>query len=98
PAAMNIFKRVPLRRKLTWLTMICSGVALLTTAIALGTYEWYFYRRTMYSHLEAMSSIAARNSAAALAFANQEDAERVLAALDTEPAVSAAALYNSAGK
>lgn len=38
---MTLFKHVPLRRKLTWLTMICSVVALLTTAIALGTYEWW---------------------------------------------------------
>jgi len=95
---MSLFHNASLRRKLIWLTMICSVVALLTTAIALGTYEWIFYRRALVSHLETTSVITARNSAAALAFANQDDADRVLATLDAEPAIAAAALYDSAGK
>lgn len=95
---MKSSRRVPLRRKLTWLTMTCSIVALLTTAVALGAYEWLSYRRTLYVHLETMSTIAARNSTAALAFANPADGHRVLAALENEPAITAAALYDSAGR
>ncbi len=94
---MNFFRHAPLRQKLTTLTMVCSGVALLTTAVALGAYEWVFYRRTMYAQLETMSSMTARNGAAALAFANSEDAARVLAALAAESAISAAALYDANG-
>jgi PAS domain S-box-containing protein len=95
---MTTARPVPLRRKLTWLTMTCSVVALLTTAVALGAYEWFSYRRTLYRHLETMSTIAARNSSAALAFASPEDARRILAALETEPAITAAALYDAQGR
>jgi PAS domain S-box-containing protein len=95
---VSVFQQSTLRGKLTWLTMICSVVALLSTAVALGTWEWVLYRRSLFSHLETMSSLTARNSSAALAFANQEDAQRILASLETEPAVLAAALYNAAGK
>jgi len=38
---MTLFQNVPLQRKLTWLTMICCLVALLTTTVALGMYEWW---------------------------------------------------------
>ena len=94
---MSFFHNAPLRQKLTTLTMVCSVVALLTTAIALGVYEFYYYRRTMFQHLETLSSITARNSAAALAFTNAEDATRVLSALEAETAVTAAALYDRTG-
>lgn len=90
--------KMPLRQKLTWLAMTCSIVALLTTAVALGAYEWVFYRKTMFSHLTTLSAITARNSAAAVAFANGDDATRILAALDTEPAVVAAVLYDVRGR
>lgn len=95
---MTPFHNARLRQKLTWLTMVCSVVALLTTAIALGTYEWVVYRRTMFSHLETVSTLMARNSAAALAFDNAEDAARVLSALDAEATVMAAALYDTKGE
>ena len=94
---MNLFHHAPLRQKLTTLTMVCSIVALLTTAVSLGVYEFFFYRKTMAQQLETLSTIAARNSAAALAFANADDAARVLGALEAEPSVMAAALYDAKG-
>lgn len=95
---MSWFRHAPLRQKLTWFATICSAAALATTAIALGTYEWFAYRQTAVSHLAALTTLTARNSAAALAFANPDDAERVLAGLDTEPTVMAAALYDANGR
>ena len=95
---MRFLDRTPLRRKLTWLAMTCSVVALLATAVALGAYEWVFYRKTMFSHLTTLTAITARNSAAAVAFANNDDAARILNALDTEPAVVAAVLYDQRGR
>lgn len=95
---MRFPRNAPLRSKLTVLTMLCSIVALLTTAVALGAYEWFFYRKTVYVQLETLSLITARNSAAALAFTNAEDAGRVLSALDAEEAVVGAALYDVAGR
>ncbi|HVU33286.1 MAG TPA: ATP-binding protein [Opitutaceae bacterium] len=95
---MSLFSHTPLRQKLTWLAMTCSIVALVVTAVSLGTYEWVFYRRTMFSHLSTLSAITARNSSAAVAFANADDATRILSALDSEPAVLAAVLYDNQGR
>lgn len=95
---MRFFQHATLRQKLTWLTAICSVVALATTAVTLGAYEWFFYRRTTVSHLATLSSITARNSTGALAFANPEEAARILAALDAELAIAAAALYGANGQ
>lgn len=95
---MTPFRNAPLRQKLTGLTMVSSGVALLTMAIALCAYEWVVYRRTMFSHLDTVSLLTARNSAAALAFDNAEEGGRVLATLEAEPTVQAAALYDAKGE
>jgi PAS domain S-box-containing protein len=91
-------RAVSLRGKITALTMLCSAVALITTAIALGVYEWMAYRRTLFSHLNVVSTLTARNSAAALAFDNPEDGARVLATLQAEQTVTAAALYDIGGE
>lgn len=86
-----------LRKKLVWFAMTCSLVALLTTAIALGAYDWLNGRRTAYLHVSVLAGITARNSVAAAAFSDTEDANRIISALDAEPAIVAAALYDSAG-
>jgi PAS domain S-box-containing protein len=95
---MNAVRHATLRQKLTLVSLVCSAAALLTAALALGSYEWFFYRKNIYAQLATLSSITARNSGAALAFANEEDGARVLAALEAEPTVMAAALYDARGR
>lgn len=97
-SAMTFLTNTPLRQKLTWLAMTCSIVALLTTAVALGAYEWVFYRRTMFSHLTTLAQVTARNTSSSLTSPNPEDGDRILAALQAEPAVVAAVLYDSRGR
>jgi PAS domain S-box-containing protein len=94
----GFLRHATLRQKLTLVGLLCSAAALVTTAVALGAYEFYFYRRNLYAQLTTMASITARNSGAALAFANEEDATRVLAALEAEPTINAAALYDARGR
>lgn len=95
---MKLPGQATLRQKLTWLTMVCSVVALSTTAVALAAYEFVFYRRTVLLQLETIGAITARNSTAALAFSDSEDAALVLASLETEPAITFAALYDATGQ
>lgn len=95
---MMLLSQMPLRRKLNWLAMTCSIVALVVAATALGIYEYTVYRRSIVSHLTTLSNVTARNSAAAVAFANTDDATRILSALDNEPAVLAAVLYDAHGR
>lgn len=95
---MKVLRDAPLQTKLTWLAMTCSIVALTTTALGLGVYEWVVYRQVAISHLETISLLTARNTSAALAFDDTEDATRILSALETETAVTAAALYDVDGR
>jgi PAS domain S-box-containing protein len=95
---MKLLHNAPVRRKLMLLAMTCSTVALVATALALGIYEWFGYRRSLVAQLTTMTSIAARNSSAALAFANRDDAAHVLAALEAEPTILAATLYDAQGR
>lgn len=95
---MSLFRNAPLRRKLTVLAMVCSFVALSATATALGIYEWFFYRKTVFAQLATVTSIAARNSAAALAFSNPEDATRMLGSLVAEPTIVSAVVYDARGR
>lgn len=78
-------RHAPLRQKLTALTMVCSAVALLTTAIVLGAYEGFIYRKTMYEHLQTLSLITARNGAAARRRDFQESEKRSFARILTPP-------------
>lgn len=95
---MSFLHHAPLRQKLTWLAMTCSVLALFVAALALGTYEWATARRTLISHLTTLSEVTARNSAAALAFSNHDDGARTLTALEEEPSVVGAALYDKRGQ
>ncbi|MEO5959323.1 MAG: PAS domain-containing protein, partial [Opitutaceae bacterium] len=95
---MMTFKNVPLRRKLTWLAMVCSLAALVTMAAALGAYEWFVFRKSIVAQTTTLASVTAHNSAAALAFADLEDATRILEALEAEPTVITATLYDARGR
>jgi PAS domain S-box-containing protein len=86
-----------LRRKLIGLAVTCSLIALASTAIALGVYEWYSFRKATLEHFQTVTTLAARNSSAALAFSDPDDALRVLSTLSVEPSIKIAALYEQTG-
>src|SRR5467141_3978310 len=88
----------PIKRKLTAILLLISGLVLLLTSAAFVTYEVVTFRRTIQSHLATRSRILAANSTAALAFANEADATEILAALKYDPHMVAAALYNQDGR
>ena len=77
--------------------LICGAVSLLTCA-SFSAYEFFTFRQSTIANLSTMGSILASNSTAALTFANPEDAMEVLAALQAEPHIRAAGLYDENGK
>src|SRR5467141_2247094 len=88
----------PIKRKLTAILLLISGLVLLLTSAAFVTYEVVTFRQTMQSQLATRSRILAANSTAALAFANEADAREILAALRYDPHMVAAALYLQDGR
>jgi signal transduction histidine kinase len=88
----------PIKRKLTAILLLISGLVLSLTSAAFVTYEVVTLRRTIQDHLATRSRILAANSTAALAFANEADATELLAALKYDPHMVAAALYDQNGR
>jgi len=88
----------PIKRKLTAILLLISGLVLLLTSAAFVTYVVVTNRETIRIHLATRSRILAATSTAALAFANEADATEILAALQYDPHMVAGALYNQDGR
>ncbi|PYP40090.1 MAG: histidine kinase [Gemmatimonadetes bacterium] len=88
----------PIKRKLTAILLLISGLVLLLTSAAFVTYQVVTFRQTMRNNLATRARILSANSTAALAFANEADATEILAALRYDPHMVAAALYLQDGR
>jgi len=88
----------PIKRKLTVILLLISGLVLLLTSAAFVTYQVITFRQTMRNNLATRARILAANSTAALAFANEADATEILAALRYDPHMVGAALYLADGR
>ena len=88
----------PIRRKLTVMLVLISGLVLFLTSAALVGYQYWSFRQTMRNTLAVRGRILATNSTASLAFANEADARELLSALRADPHIAAAALYDQNGR
>src|SRR5882762_5143763 len=95
---MAPLNNTPIRRKLMTIILLTSGAVLLLTCAAFFAYEFLTFRQSSVRHLTTLGEIIAANSTAALAFANQNDAKEILAALKAERHIVAASLYDKEGK
>lgn len=91
------FHHWPIRRKLTAMFLVISGLVLLLTSTSFLGYQYVSFRQTTRNSLSTLARIIAANSTASLAFANEADAREILSALRAEPHIVAAALYDRGG-
>ena len=89
---------LPLRRKLTLLTMATSVVALLLACAAFVGYEQLTFRNTMARDLSITAEMFGANCAGALSFDEAGSAETTLKALQAQPHILAACIYNKDGR
>lgn len=92
------FRDLPIRRKLAFMILGTSGAVLLLTCSGFVGYEFITYRRAAVRELSTLGGIIAAQSTGAVAFDNQSDATEILSALQAEPHITAAALYDKGGK
>ena len=90
-------RSVPIRRKLTRMLVLSSGIVLMVTAFAFSTYEVLAFRQSSVEELRILTEAIAGNSTAALAFQNADDATSILSALKADPHLTRAALYDEKG-
>jgi len=87
----------PIKRKLTLVILLTSGVALFLAYVAFVAVELISSRGSMVRDLQILADVAAINTTAALSFQNPSDATEVLNALSAEPQILGAWLYEENG-
>ena len=91
-------RNLPIRRKLMIIILVTSALVMIVMRLVFFSYEYFTFRRTTVEQLSVLGRIVASNSTAALAFDNTDDAAEILAALKANEHVTAAVLYDGAGK
>lgn len=94
---MRLIQRVPFRRKLTVISMLTSGVALLLACAAFTAFEVITFRRMMRSDLDRMARVISDSTASALTFTDPASAEQTLRSVGSDPHIMRAAVYDAEG-
>lgn len=92
------FQHYSISKKLTWMNMLVSGVALLLACTAFFAYDLYTFRVGIVRNQSAEAKILGSNTVSALMFNDPRAAENTLSALNASPHVVYAAIYTPDGK
>lgn len=95
---MRWLQDVPLKRKLTLVILLTCSLALLCACGVLAGYQTLDFRKNMVRDTVVLADVLAKNVRAALTFQDENAAYETLLALQSEPNVSGACLYDSDGK
>jgi C4-dicarboxylate-specific signal transduction histidine kinase len=95
---LRLLRDVPIQRKLTIISVLTSGLALLVAGLAFVAYEQVVFRGSMVDRLSITASMVADNSSAALAFNDPASAVGTLKSLGADPHIVGAAIYDEKGK
>ena len=87
------FQHYSISKKLTWMNMVVSGVALMLACAAFVAYDLYTYQIGIARNLSTEARIVGSNSVSALLFNDPRAAENTLSALSASPHVLYAAIY-----
>ena len=94
---MTTFRDLSVKRKLTAITMVAAGAALILAGAAMVTYEMVTYREDKVTRLSTQAEIVGSNAASALLFADPQSAAVTLSALRAEPRVVSARIHTPDG-
>ena len=91
---MDWLKNLPIRRKLTAVILLTCAAVLLVACAALAGYEVFDFRRAMARDSTVLADILGQNTRAALAFDDDAAARKTLQALQSDPHIVAALIYD----
>ncbi len=95
---MRFLNNLSIRRKQTLIIMLTSSVVLLLACVAFTIYEVIAFRETMKQNLATLADIVSHNTTAALDFSDAKSADETLSALQADPAIIGAWLYDKSGR
>ena len=93
-----MLRNIPIKRRLTIITSMSSVVALLLACLAIFAYEQFESRRGLIGEIGTEDAILGDNVAAALAFNDPVSAAQSLKALQADPDIDGAVIYDKDGK
>jgi PAS domain S-box-containing protein len=95
---MRLFDNLPIKHKLTLLSLLASALALLLASAGFVIYEQFAFRRDTVAELAATAEMFAFNSASALMFNDPDSAEQTLESLKARGHIVAACIFDREGK
>ena len=96
---LRLLRDVPIQRKLTIISMLTSGLALLVAGLAFGAYEQVVSRGAMVERVSITASMVADNSSSALMFNDPASAAATIKSLGAEDShIVGAAIYDEKGR
>lgn len=88
----------PISRKLTRLTMLASGAALLVACLLFFTYDLYTVREAIVRNLSVQAEIIGYNSVTALVFDDAQAANKTISAMESFPRILSVQIYDVNGR
>jgi uncharacterized membrane protein affecting hemolysin expression len=95
---MFTFRHLSIRHKLTLLSVLASGSALIVACAAFVAYDSWAFHDAMVQTVSTQAKIVGYNSAASLLFGVSQSATETLAALSAEPGILSAEIYTTSKK
>lgn len=83
-----------IKTKLRAVMLVTASAVLGLTAVAFISYELLTFRNELIRNVSMLAAVIAANSTASLAFRNEQDAQETMRALQAEPQIVAASLYD----
>lgn len=93
-----IFRDMPIRRKLTLIAVLATGVALIVAALVSMVSQWFLVRGELVRTTTSQATIVAVNSTSAMLFNDPKAADQTLAALGVQGNIKFAELHDKEGK
>ena len=94
---MQTFRDLSIKRKLTLSGVATSVVVLVLASIVFAVHEYMAFRDDTVAHLESTAFIVGSNCTVTLTFEDPEIAAELLSALEKQPYIAAAAVYDATG-
>src|SRR5690349_11101352 len=95
---MKALDTLPIEKKLSRMSLLASGAALLLTSASLITFDVITFDRSLATRLTAFADIVGNTSASAVLFNDAAAADRNLAAMASQASITEAALYTPQGQ
>src|SRR5450759_1839349 len=92
------FRKTSIKAKLTLLTMLTSGVALLVSVVLFGFNDVRTFRTSMVRDLQTLADVIGHNSTSALDFDDETAAAKTLTSLEHKTSILAAAILKKDDK